>query len=500
MVQSIPAVDSEERTRTPLISISKFNASEFLLEKLKMATIEIELINGTIEALKGLISRPPLTEKLLSRPPFKYILDICKAVSAATGFPSPESCNHDDITDREERTAFLTSIIGQISDQLGVPVDVQIKSILAGKDVPKTLRMLVMLAQAAKMFKVGSSPPQRQQQQAPKETPAPPQEDAEALVRAQAEKERKKKEQEQREQQERERMEQERKEQERRERERQEQEARERAEKERKQLDQQQQKTEPIASPQKSSPKVRFADDEKTKAEEQHRVIERPQFNRPPPSQHSRRMAVTAASEPAVPQPSAMHLVKVVREESSDEDSQDIIDNNDHAGGFAMGLDAEWCNDMLPVGLTTDDGATAPSGAHGELVANILDTAEEYNVALHGDGSKRPAGLSNQRDKKPVDAHSQPVQKLITHVSTIIRKSVPYTKHTAFLDEHILTMRTELHAASEAVTKLLSTSLKQESSLKQANNACESKLHSLKEQVYGLRQTQLELLHSTLMF
>lgn len=471
----------------------------FQLEKLKMTTIETELINSTIDALKELISRPPLTEKLLSRPPFKYILDICKAVSAVTGFPSPESCNHDDITDREERAAFLSSVIGQISDQLGVPVDVQIKSILAGKDVPKTLRMLVMLAQAAKLFKVGSTP--LQQQQAPKEAPAaPPQEDLEALARERAEKERHQREQEQREQQERER-----KEQERRERERRELEARERAEKEKQQQQQQQQQQkqqqqQPVelsASPQKSPPKVRFADDETAKVEDHRPIIERPHFNRPPPSQHSRRMAVTATAESTVPQPSAMRLVKVIREESSDENDQDIVQNDNQDGGFTIGLDSEWCEEMLPSGIGADDGASLPSGAHGELVANILDTAEEYNVALHGD-SKRPTGLSNQKDKKPMDSHSQPVQKLISHISTIIRKSVPYTKHTAFLDEHILTMRTELHTASEAVTKLLSTSLKQESSLKQANNACESKIHSLKEQIYSLRQTQLELLHSTL--
>ncbi|KAE8302308.1 MT associated TRAF3 interacting protein [Giardia duodenalis] len=463
-----------------------------------MITIETELINSTIDALKELISRPPLTEKLLSRPPFKYILDICKAVSAATGFPSPESCNYDDITDREERTAFLTSIIGQITDQLGVPVDVQIKSILAGKDVPKTLRMLVMLAQAAKLFKVRSNSSQPPPQQAPRETVAsPPQEDLEALAREKAEKERQRREQEQ---QERERKERERQEKEREEREKHELESRERAEAEQwKQKQQQQQQQQQSAiSPQKSPPKVRFADDDKTRVEEHQPVIERPHFNRPPPSQHSRRMAVTATSEPSAPQPSAMRLVKVVREESSDESNQDLNQNAGQDGGFTMGLDAEWCDEMLPGEFPLDTGAPAPSSTHGELVANILDTAEAYNVALHGDGSKKPTGLSTQRDKKPIDSYSQPVQKLISHISAIIRKSVPYAKHTAFLDEHILTMRTELHTASEAVTKLLSTSLKQESSLKQANNACESKLHSLKEQIYSLRQAQLELLHSTL--
>jgi len=38
----------------------------------------VEMTKGT---LGKVISRPPLTEKLLSRPPFKYLHDILSAVS-----------------------------------------------------------------------------------------------------------------------------------------------------------------------------------------------------------------------------------------------------------------------------------------------------------------------------------------------------------------------------------------------------------------------------------
>lgn len=34
-----------------------------------------------------LFSKPPMSEKLLSRPPFKYIFDVVMALMKATGFP-----------------------------------------------------------------------------------------------------------------------------------------------------------------------------------------------------------------------------------------------------------------------------------------------------------------------------------------------------------------------------------------------------------------------------
>lgn len=34
-----------------------------------------------------LFSKPPMSEKLLSRPPFKYIFDVVMALMKSTGFP-----------------------------------------------------------------------------------------------------------------------------------------------------------------------------------------------------------------------------------------------------------------------------------------------------------------------------------------------------------------------------------------------------------------------------
>lgn len=43
--------------------------------------IDAELIKKTQDTLGKFVKKPPLTEKLLRKPPFKFILDIVKAVS-----------------------------------------------------------------------------------------------------------------------------------------------------------------------------------------------------------------------------------------------------------------------------------------------------------------------------------------------------------------------------------------------------------------------------------
>lgn len=52
------------------------------------SNIDPEVIKKTQEALGKFVKKPPLTEKLLKKPPFKFILDIVKAVSDSLENPS----------------------------------------------------------------------------------------------------------------------------------------------------------------------------------------------------------------------------------------------------------------------------------------------------------------------------------------------------------------------------------------------------------------------------
>lgn len=44
-------------------------------------SVDAEVIKKTQDSLGKYVKKPPLTEKLLRKPPFKFILDIVKAVS-----------------------------------------------------------------------------------------------------------------------------------------------------------------------------------------------------------------------------------------------------------------------------------------------------------------------------------------------------------------------------------------------------------------------------------
>lgn len=45
-----------------------------------------EAVKKTQDVLGRIISKPPLTEKLLSRPPFRYLHDLFSEIISATGF------------------------------------------------------------------------------------------------------------------------------------------------------------------------------------------------------------------------------------------------------------------------------------------------------------------------------------------------------------------------------------------------------------------------------
>jgi TRAF3-interacting protein 1 len=45
--------------------------------------VDSEIIKKTQETLGKFVKKPPLTEKLLKKPPYKFILDVVKAVSAS---------------------------------------------------------------------------------------------------------------------------------------------------------------------------------------------------------------------------------------------------------------------------------------------------------------------------------------------------------------------------------------------------------------------------------
>lgn len=101
----------------------------------------------TRRAFDGVIKKPPLTDKLLSRPPFKFLHDVVKSTQKATGFLdgyfTDAELDVDKVSaDKDAKVAFLQKLIEAVEAAGQTPVDAQAKAIAAGKDPEKTNALL----------------------------------------------------------------------------------------------------------------------------------------------------------------------------------------------------------------------------------------------------------------------------------------------------------------------------------------------------------------------
>ncbi len=121
---------------------------------------EVQRCDGTdavTQALLGeLIQKPKLTEKLLAKPPFRFLHDIIMEVMRATGFATglftEAECDSAAITEKAQKTQFLDKIITLVGVQLNTLVGAKSGKIVAGLDAESTNNFLQLLAVAAKNF------------------------------------------------------------------------------------------------------------------------------------------------------------------------------------------------------------------------------------------------------------------------------------------------------------------------------------------------------------
>jgi TRAF3-interacting protein 1 len=119
---------------------------------------EIEKCDGsealTQTMLGELITRPKLTDKLLSKPPFRFLFDIVMEITKATGFAkflyNEDEMNSANITEKAQKLNFLEKIIKVVGLQLNTIVVAQPMKIIAGQDAENTNIFLQQLAIAAK--------------------------------------------------------------------------------------------------------------------------------------------------------------------------------------------------------------------------------------------------------------------------------------------------------------------------------------------------------------
>lgn len=108
------------------------------------------VIQRTQQKLGKYIQRPHLTDKLLKRPPFRFIHDIITAVISQYGilenvFTKQELVS-ENIKEKEDKIAFLQKFISHISSELGENLNIKPSKIVAGIEAEKTNDLLQALA------------------------------------------------------------------------------------------------------------------------------------------------------------------------------------------------------------------------------------------------------------------------------------------------------------------------------------------------------------------
>jgi TRAF3-interacting protein 1 len=112
-----------------------------------------DAIAETQRVLGPLFSKPSLTEKYLSRPPFRFLHDIVTSTLRETGFPSnffaAEELDPSNFEDKGKKVAFLEKIITLVNICHGHAIDVRATKIVAGLEPINTNRFLVAFGKAS---------------------------------------------------------------------------------------------------------------------------------------------------------------------------------------------------------------------------------------------------------------------------------------------------------------------------------------------------------------
>ena len=113
-----------------------------------------DVIAETRTTITSIISKPKITDKLLSRPPFRFLYDIIVALDAATDLGLEQVLTADEydssnVTDKASKLQFLDKIVKHVEGKLDTTIDINPKKVVAGLEPDKTCAFLQLLADAA---------------------------------------------------------------------------------------------------------------------------------------------------------------------------------------------------------------------------------------------------------------------------------------------------------------------------------------------------------------
>ncbi|XP_017845869.1 TRAF3-interacting protein 1 [Drosophila busckii] len=115
--------------------------------------VDAAIIKATQDSLGKFIKKPPLTEKLLKKPPFRFLLDIfnefIKQTGCFEGLYAPEEQLFENIADRHDKTQFLQKMIDVTKLTTKRELKVRTSKIVAGHEPQLTNELLQAMASVA---------------------------------------------------------------------------------------------------------------------------------------------------------------------------------------------------------------------------------------------------------------------------------------------------------------------------------------------------------------
>ncbi|XP_058813306.1 TRAF3-interacting protein 1 [Topomyia yanbarensis] len=104
------------------------------------------IIKKTQNSLGKYVKKPALTDKLLKKPPFRFLHDVINVVIKETNFLkdlyTPEELNSDNVKDREAKVAYLQKLIDVTKAVTGKELKVRPSKVIAGLEPERTNELL----------------------------------------------------------------------------------------------------------------------------------------------------------------------------------------------------------------------------------------------------------------------------------------------------------------------------------------------------------------------
>lgn len=111
-----------------------------------------EILKTTQTLLSKYIKKPPLTDKLLKKPPFRYLHDIVTSIINETGFLkglyTQEEMIADNSINKAAKVAFLDKLIAAVKLTTGADLTVKSSKVISGLEVAKTHELLQAIGRA----------------------------------------------------------------------------------------------------------------------------------------------------------------------------------------------------------------------------------------------------------------------------------------------------------------------------------------------------------------